>query len=636
MISNCWIWSHRRSLSERIVKYKYELFFAVFLGKTRSLLRGANRARHTHGRHGVVMGYAQRLERDAEVGVKEAFKVLHQGLSCLAGQINASDSHSVHIAAQLTNNWEQLARRLSEIRLDVDESHRVLDARVSAAEKASDYSSSALDHALEKIEAFARQRAVDQAESQRQASRYEQALERLSDAFLRMEKRLPDSNLFHRLETVEQAVAERKPADNSAAPLLSALQALSHRLEALEKDHSDLLSELRAHVLEPVPQMREQIVVEQPPLIEPPVLEQAASDMADAPDFEDIFAQAEPQPVNFLARARMAARVDPETPSKPRYFFPAAVGLVALLALAAGLVLHRRADHVAAAKPAASSPIYSVPQPPDADDTQFVVAPQPAGENDFATQRSEPGSQDVAARAPAPLKPRDVRNAPVNAVPDGSKPAAQPAIAPVPTVDRVQQLAGQGNPLALTILGLRAVDGANGAPVNLPDAVKYLTEAAEKGQAVAQYRLGTLYERGQGVTADPAKASHWYELSAAQGNRKAMHNLAVFYASKKDMANAARWFAKAATLGLSDSEFNLAVLYERGDGVPQSLVDAFKWYSIAATAGDVESKARVGVLQTQLNDADKATANKAIEAFHPMPFDHGANVPPEADQLPSG
>jgi localization factor PodJL len=318
--------------------------------------------------------------------------------------------------------------------------------------------------------------------------------------------------------------------------------------------------------------------------------------MADVPDFEDIFAQSQPQPVNFLARARMAARVDPEIPSKPRYSFPAAVGLVALLALAAGLILHRRADHVAAAKPAPPGPTYSVPQPPDAGDTQFVVAPQPggSGENDFATQRSEPGNQD----ARAPLKQRDARNVPVNAVADSPKPVAQPAPASAPPVDRVQQLAGQGNALALTILGLRAVDGANGAPVNLPDAVKYLTQAAEKGQAVAQYRLGTLYERGQGVTADPAKASHWYELSAAQGNRKAMHNLAVFYASKKDMANAARWFAKAATLGLSDSEFNLAVLYERGDGVPQSLVDAFKWYSIAATAGDVESKARVGVLLT--------------------------------------
>ena len=64
------------------------------------------------------------------------------------------------------------------------------------------------------------------------------------------------------------------------------------------------------------------------------------------------------------------------------------------------------------------------------------------------------------------------------------------------------QLADAGNPIALTILGLRALDGTGTTPVNLPDAVKFLTQAAEKGQAVAQYRLGTLYERGQGVAAD--------------------------------------------------------------------------------------------------------------------------------------
>ena len=202
------------------------------------------------------MAYAQRLEHDADAGVKEAFKVLHQGLSCLAGQITATDSHSANLAAQLTSNWELLARRLSDIRVDFDQSHRMLDARLSAAEKIAEYSSSALEHALEKIEAFARQRAMDQVENQRQAGRQEQVLERLSDAFLRLEKRLPDTNLTHRLEAVEQAIvglADQKKPDNSVAPLLPALQALSHRLEALEKDHGDLLSELRARILEPLP-----------------------------------------------------------------------------------------------------------------------------------------------------------------------------------------------------------------------------------------------------------------------------------------------------------------------------------------------------------------------------------------------
>jgi localization factor PodJL len=220
-----------------------------------------------------------------------------------------------------------------------------------------------------------------------------------------------------------------------------------------------------------------------------------------------------------------------------------------------------------------------------------------------------------------------VRNARINPVP-GSAPK-------VPVPDRVIQLATAGNPVALTILGPYDLDGGG----NLPDAVKFLTQAPEKGHAVAQYRLGTLYEHAQGVAADPAKAAHWYELAANQGNRKAMHNLAVFYAGgaagKKNMAEAARWFAKAAALGLSDSQFNLAVLYERGDGLPQSLLDAFKWYSIAAASGDAESKARIGMLQTQLGDADKATAGKSAATFHAAPLDHTANVPPDASSLGS-
>jgi localization factor PodJL len=126
-------------------------------------------------------------------------------------------------------------------------------------------------------------------------------------------------------------------------------------------------------------------------------------------------------------------------------------------------------------------------------------------------------------------------------------------------------------------------------------------------------------------------------MAANQGNRKAMHNLAVAYAGgiggKKNMAEAARWFAKAAALGLSDSQFNLAVLYERGDGVPQSLLDAYKWYSIAAASGDSESKQRIAVLQTQLSDSDKAAANKSAATFHAAPLNRSANVPPEPADL---
>jgi len=149
---------------------------------------------------------------------------------------------------------------------------------------------------------------------------------------------------------------------------------------------------------------------------------------------------------------------------------------------------------------------------------------------------------------------------------------------------------------------------------------------------VAQYRLGTMYERGRGVAADAVKSVHWYTLAAQAGNRKAMHNLAVAYASgtgvTKNLAEAARWFSKAAVLGLSDSQFNLAVLYERGLGVPQSLLDAYKWYAIAAATGDAESKARIDALATQLSADDRRVAQSSASAFRAQPLDVKANVAP--------
>jgi localization factor PodJL len=89
-----------------------------------------------------------------------------------------------------------------------------------------------------------------------------------------------------------------------------------------------------------------------------------------------------------------------------------------------------------------------------------------------------------------------------------------------------------------------------------------------------------------------------------------------------------RWFSRAAQLGYVDSQFNLAVLYERGDGVPQSLLDAYKWYAIAAAAGDAESKARTEALATQLSADDRAAAQHAASAFHAQALDVKANVAP--------
>ena len=211
--------------------------------------------------------------------------------------------------------------------------------------------------------------------------------------------------------------------------------------------------------------------------------------------------------------------------------------------------------------------------------------------------------------------------------------------AATPLSTEVQDLtakANQGIAGAELLLGLRYADG-EGVEANDAEAAKWLGRAAQKGNALAEYRLGTLYEKGLGVPIDMEIAADWYAKAAELGNVKAMHNLAVAYANgngrETNYTEAARWFLSAAQRGLADSQFNLAVLHERGLGVRTSLTEAYRWYSIAAAQGDMESSTRVEALLSQIPAADRDTADKAAEAFRPVPAETAANEPPPLSEV---
>ena len=205
---------------------------------------------------------------------------------------------------------------------------------------------------------------------------------------------------------------------------------------------------------------------------------------------------------------------------------------------------------------------------------------------------------------------------------------------------KLTALANGGNVKAQAVLGFSYLDGTNGFTVNEAEGARWLERASNSGDAMAAYRLGTLYERGHGVPTNAKKAVELYGIAAKKGNRKAMHNLAVAFAEgsgvAKNLQQASEWFTRAAEMGLSDSQFNLAVLYERGMGVKQSLTEAYKWYAIAAASGDSESKARVDALATQLTPADKAAAQAAAQNFHAKPMDPASNSAPTATDILGG
>ncbi len=154
-----------------------------------------------------------------------------------------------------------------------------------------------------------------------------------------------------------------------------------------------------------------------------------------------------------------------------------------------------------------------------------------------------------------------------------------------------------------------------------PGALDALRKTADQGYAPAQLYLASLYESGgAGLKKDIAEARRWTELAARGGDRKAMHNFALYAfegagGQPKNPALAAQWFRKAGDLGLVDSQYNLGRLYEQGLGVAKNSAEALKWYLIAARSGDQESLSSAARVRTRLSVDTQLVAERAAAGF---------------------
>jgi hypothetical protein len=84
-------------------------------------------------------------------------------------------------------------------------------------------------------------------------------------------------------------------------------------------------------------------------------------------------------------------------------------------------------------------------------------------------------------------------------------------------------------------------------------ALKEWQPLAEKGEARAQFQLGGLYGKGEGVKQDYAEALKWLSKAAEQGYVEAQTIIGFMYYSgqgvKQDYVEALRWSHKAADQG---------------------------------------------------------------------------------------
>jgi uncharacterized protein len=115
-----------------------------------------------------------------------------------------------------------------------------------------------------------------------------------------------------------------------------------------------------------------------------------------------------------------------------------------------------------------------------------------------------------------------------------------------------------------------------------PDVLK----AAEKGDAVAQAIIGTMYADGLGVARDSEEALQWLRKAAAQKLPLAQANLGVMYEHgigvKTDYTEAAKWFRKAADQNNAMGQAYLGDLYKEGRGVPPDECEAARLYGLSA------------------------------------------------------
>lgn len=637
-----------------------------------------------------VVGLSERLKRveqhTANDSLRDAVKVLHQGLSRLADQMSSTANQSASQIAAVAGNVETVASKLQQARLESENAKHALDQRVRTIEE-----SRTLAEVSAKITELAEH--LQEHESETAA-----AIGKLEENLARLEARANDTSLSSRMQAIEHAMSDasaridhvdRRGAAN--AQWEDALRTLNERLEESEKRQRESAVELQSAIKDMLARAEPQPVAQAAsPLAEPaphfepspqhfepaPLPPIPAEDLASdfdlppfpapepvavesfaepfnvppPPPFEtDVAVEYGPQPgESFLAAARRSAReaaaAQAEThpgfnwafarpnggdaEPKPNFMRNVLIGgiaVIAVLALAAGLVLR---GHHPAQMPADIGAAFQKSKAT----AQVKSAPAPV----IKPSKTEPETATPVSKPENAAKQTPVRQASVEA--KKAEPKAAPASAkPVTPAERLAALANGGNASAELLLGLKYLEG-NGTAVNEAEAARWFERGAAQGDPIAEYRLGTLYERGRGVAADATKAARWYAAAANQGNRKAMHNLAVAYAQgsgvQKDYALAAQWFSRAANLGLADSQFNLAVLYERGLGVPQSLLDAYKWYAVAAAQGDAESRQRIDALATQIRPDDRAAAQHSADSFKPEPMKPSANTPPDISTLP--
>ncbi|MCE9520705.1 MAG: sel1 repeat family protein [Verrucomicrobia bacterium] len=190
---------------------------------------------------------------------------------------------------------------------------------------------------------------------------------------------------------------------------------------------------------------------------------------------------------------------------------------------------------------------------------------------------------------------------------------------PKAAVAQFEELAKANNPVGLRKMGGVYEQGIEGVVAkDFQKAVEYYVKAAQGNDALAQFRLGSMYDTG--VQLDPKSdkieivpnagvALSYYKLAAQNKMAIASFNVGIFYEQgrgvDKDIQKAFAYYMQAAQEGVNVAMQKIGDSYINGAGTIKDPVAAAGWYARSAAAGLPEGSLRYGVvIESGLTDKE--------------------------------
>ena len=149
--------------------------------------------------------------------------------------------------------------------------------------------------------------------------------------------------------------------------------------------------------------------------------------------------------------------------------------------------------------------------------------------------------------------------------------------------------------------------------------VYYLQEAANLGNAEAQFNLAKCYQNGTGVLKNIDKAIELFTLSANQGYAKAQYHLAVCYENSngvpKDISKAIELYTLSANQNYAQAQNDLGMCYALGNGLTQNWTKAIELFTLAIEQNNPSAQFNLGMCYL-LGNGVKKNLYQAIEYFN--------------------